>query len=327
VLRNSFMAIILDTFAKLREVEYERNLQASNSCFICGVEKHDYDKMINPGTSSTFGFHRSVTHRTENYIYFVLSIWSQPPQADNGLQMYIRNRIIANDTSWFPIGIISNAEVKDMGKNDDGSGVLGIDGAKQHATAAEEQLDRMVDMLSSSPQAGDRQQNGASPSPTGTPTATLLGKSDKNTSGSSGGQQERDIRDTVYRETIDFSAFSDAIRSQFSELSRRLDDISSVTAATATATTKTTTNTSSTETHTLATAEHRHLVETSQDSQQPPLIIRPSPQRAVVSRPWGESPYSAMSIRSISGPPRPNATVFGHDPLNQEDTKEGGFEG
>ena len=327
VLRNSFMAIILDTFAKLREVEYERNLQASNSCFICGVEKHDYDKMINPGTSSTFGFHRSVTHRTENYIYFVLSIWSQPPHADNGLQMYIRNRIIANDTSWFPIGIISNAEVKDIGKNDDGSGVLGIDGAKQHATAAEEQLDRMVDMLSSSPQAGDRQQNGASPAPPGTPTATLLGKSDKNTSGSSGGQQERDIRDTVYRETIDFSAFSDAIRSQFSELSRRLDDISSATGATATATTKTTTNTSSAETHTLATAEHRHQAETSQESQQPPLIIRPSPQRAVVARPWGESPYSAMSIRSISGPPRPNATATVQDSSNQEDTKEASFEG
>jgi hypothetical protein len=328
VLRNSFMAIILDTFAKLREVEADRALQASNSCFVCGVEKHDYDKMINPGTSSTFGFHRSVTHRTENYIYFVLSIWSQPPHEDNGLQMYIRNRIIANDTSWFPIGIISNAEVKEMGggKNDEG-GMLLMDEAKQHTTAAEEQLDRMVDMLNSSPGQvpGDNRQKGVSPAPPGTPLPVAqVGKSsssDDATSGSSGGQHERGIRDTVYRENIDLSAFSDVIRSQFSELSRRLDDISSATAATA----KTTTATTSAETHTLATAE-RHLsqAETSEESQ-PPLIIRPSPQRAVVSRPWGESPYSAMAVRSISGPPRPNATTTAtQEVFTQEDTKENG---
>jgi len=114
ILRNSFHAIIIDTFGKLREVQFERDSQANNSCFICGVERHDYDARLPPGKASTFQHHREVTHNIQNYVYFVLSIWTQPPEEDNGIEMYVRKRIASNDVQWFPIGIAHTGDTSEI---------------------------------------------------------------------------------------------------------------------------------------------------------------------------------------------------------------------
>ena len=48
----------------------------------------------------------------EGYVYFVLSIWTQPQEEDNGIEMYVRKRIAANDVQWFPIGIAHNEDAE-----------------------------------------------------------------------------------------------------------------------------------------------------------------------------------------------------------------------
>lgn len=105
ILRHIFFAIIVDTFGKLRELKFERDQHANNSCFICSIDRHDFDKLVSPGVSNGFAFHRSVTHNTLHYLYYIISIWQSPERDDNGIEMYVRRCLRSGDISWFPIGV------------------------------------------------------------------------------------------------------------------------------------------------------------------------------------------------------------------------------
>lgn len=332
ILRNSFMAIIVDTFGKLREVQYERDLQASNSCFICGVERYDYDKLVNPGAASSFGLHRSVTHRIENYIFFVLSVWSQPQKEDNGLQMYVRKRIAANDVGWFPIGIIT----KTLVENEKDEANLAISSATANNAAAmnfDAQEDEETPDSGSSPLRTSSRQEGG------------LGGTPEYAEDSVGGMDKLSIdspkvRDSPVmgrnRKTLLSSAASSAesknmedlarsIRSSFDAFSRRLDALEERTAQSnlslpardltysQSSRVKELVSGSTTASLTLTTSGDTSAQPAPIDTRAPVAdnsgsmsddsnfhVIRPSPLRANV-RPWGSSPYSTLDrIRTIT---------------------------
>jgi len=121
ILRHIFFAIIVDTFGKLRELKFERDMQMNNSCFICGVERHDFDKGSVPGKSSGFAFHRQVTHFTGNYILFIMHIWEQATTDDDGIELHVRKCLEKGDISWFPVGT-SGVRDRHGGHHDSGAG-------------------------------------------------------------------------------------------------------------------------------------------------------------------------------------------------------------
>lgn len=87
-----------------------RDMQTNNACFICGIERHDFDKAVmHAGSNNGFSHHRDVTHNTLHYLYFVIHIWQQLPEDDNGVEMYVRRCLAAGDISWFPIGLLSES--------------------------------------------------------------------------------------------------------------------------------------------------------------------------------------------------------------------------
>ena len=108
ILRHIFFAIIVDTFGKLRELKYEREDHRNNSCFICGVDRHEFDKMKNIGPLQGFSYHRSVVHNVVNYIYFVILIFEQKSEDDSGLEKHVRECVSKGDISWLPIGAGGN---------------------------------------------------------------------------------------------------------------------------------------------------------------------------------------------------------------------------
>jgi len=112
ILRNIFFGIIINTFGELRNIKKEREEHASNRCFICGVDRHEYDK-IKHKDNVDFKSHRKKTHNMWNYLYFVVKIWYQPRNQDTSLEKYVRMCMEKDDTCWFPVGVI--------GYNDDGS--------------------------------------------------------------------------------------------------------------------------------------------------------------------------------------------------------------
>mmetsp|Transcript_31677 Transcript_31677/g.43452 ORF Transcript_31677/g.43452 Transcript_31677/m.43452 type:complete len:3399 (+) Transcript_31677:56-10252(+) len=135
ILRHIFFAIIVDTFGKLRELKFERESEAQNTCFICGIERQDYNLRLNQYLSSarrsddhnhdswdrrsdskgseliSFQQHRNKTHNTLNYLYFIVGILEQPCNEDTGVQSFVRHCLEVGEVGWFPIGVASELHV------------------------------------------------------------------------------------------------------------------------------------------------------------------------------------------------------------------------
>jgi hypothetical protein len=108
ILRNIFFGIIINTFGELRNIKKEREEHVSNRCFICGIDRHDYDKMRHKDQGD-FKSHRNQSHNIWNYLYFVVKIWYQPRNQDTSLEQYVRLSMENDDTNWFPVGVIGNS--------------------------------------------------------------------------------------------------------------------------------------------------------------------------------------------------------------------------
>ena len=107
ILRNIFFGIIINTFGELRSIKEEREDHVSNRCFICGIDRHDYDKM-RLKDQGDFIHHRNYNHNIWNYLYFVMKIWYQPRNQDTSLEQYVRKCMERDDIGWFPIGVVGN---------------------------------------------------------------------------------------------------------------------------------------------------------------------------------------------------------------------------
>lgn len=99
VLHNVVMGIIVDTFSELREEKIERLRDTTETCFICGFDKQVFDR---DKESDGFSAHVKKEHCMWNYIYFMIYIWQQDKDDDDGLEQYVRRSIEANDISWLP---------------------------------------------------------------------------------------------------------------------------------------------------------------------------------------------------------------------------------
>lgn len=102
ILLNVIFGIIIDTFAGLRSQKAERLLDTTETCFICGINKQVFDR-ASDGTDG-FKTHIKFDHNMWNYMYFIMFLWQQDKDDDDGLELYIRQCIAKKDISWFPIG-------------------------------------------------------------------------------------------------------------------------------------------------------------------------------------------------------------------------------
>lgn len=109
LLRNIFFGIIIDTFGELRDTKAEKEADAANRCFICGIDRFEYDKRV-PHGSINFMLHRESVHNMWNYLYFAIKIWKQPRDQDSGIEVHVRKCISQGDVSWMPIGRIGVLE-------------------------------------------------------------------------------------------------------------------------------------------------------------------------------------------------------------------------
>lgn len=110
LLRNIFFGIIINAFGEIRNTMDERSEHSANRCFVCGVDRYEFDKQSLE--EYDFKYHREVTHNIENYLYFIIRLWQQPEDQDNGMENYIRKCIHYGDINWFPIGQIGVHENK-----------------------------------------------------------------------------------------------------------------------------------------------------------------------------------------------------------------------
>lgn len=99
VLLNVCQGITVDTFSELREEKLERLKDTFETCFICGIDKQVFDRNKE---SKGFKVHIKKEHNMWNYLYFIIYIWEQDKDDDDGLEQYVRRSIDADDISWLP---------------------------------------------------------------------------------------------------------------------------------------------------------------------------------------------------------------------------------
>ena len=87
-----FGIIIIDTFASLRDEKEDFKFDMNNVCFICSIERNEFDRFGNG-----FENHIETDHNIFDYVYYKVYIKSKPETEYNGTESNI-----GNDSSWFP---------------------------------------------------------------------------------------------------------------------------------------------------------------------------------------------------------------------------------
>eukprot|EP01038_Epipyxis_sp_PR26KG_P007796 gene7796-10591_t len=100
VMLNIIKGITIDTFVDLRKSLEARLQDTTEKCFICGIDKNTFNRKLD---RNAFRVHTKIDQNLWNYVYFIIFIWEQSKDDDDGLETYVRRCIDANDLAWFPM--------------------------------------------------------------------------------------------------------------------------------------------------------------------------------------------------------------------------------
>jgi hypothetical protein len=100
ILMNIIFGIIIDTFSELREAKQERVDDTEGTCFICGIDKNIFDSK----GAEVYPKHISKEHNMWAYLKFMILIWKQDKDDDDGLEQYVRMQLEAGSLDWLPAG-------------------------------------------------------------------------------------------------------------------------------------------------------------------------------------------------------------------------------
>ena len=98
---NLVAGVIITTFGELREKKLTKDQDTVGLCFICGIEKQTFDRASDEPNG--FLTHIKIDHNMWNYLYFIVLLWEQDKDDDDGLELYVRRAIEADEITWFPI--------------------------------------------------------------------------------------------------------------------------------------------------------------------------------------------------------------------------------
>lgn len=113
IVLNIIKGITIDTFLEMREVRLEREEDTEKRCFICGIDELDFSRAID---RDAFKRHIKSDQNLWSYIYFIIHLWEQDKDDDDGLEWSIRRMVDEGDLSWFPL----NKAVALIGRETDG---------------------------------------------------------------------------------------------------------------------------------------------------------------------------------------------------------------
>lgn len=85
---------------ELRKDLEERLTDTTEKCFICGIEKNTFNRTLD---RTAFDKHTTEDQNLWSYVYFIIYIWQQDKDDDDGLESFVRRCIEKNDLFWFPM--------------------------------------------------------------------------------------------------------------------------------------------------------------------------------------------------------------------------------
>ena len=101
IMLNVIFGIIIDTFSDLRSKKNERLADTTEICLICNIDKQTFDR----AADSSVGFRNHVKndHNMWAYVSFIIYLWEQDKDDDDGLEQFVRRSVDNNDIAWFPL--------------------------------------------------------------------------------------------------------------------------------------------------------------------------------------------------------------------------------
>lgn len=102
ILLNVIFGIIIDTFSDLRTKKIKMREDTTQRCFICNYTKNLFDQTSDLEQRG-FKHHITEDHNMWNYLYFIIHIWEQDKDDDDGLEQYVRRCVDTDDIAFFPL--------------------------------------------------------------------------------------------------------------------------------------------------------------------------------------------------------------------------------
>lgn len=113
VMLNILKGITIDTFVELRKALESRMEDTTERCFVCGIDKNTFNRTLD---RDAFRNHIKHDQNLWNYVFFIIYIWEQDKDDDDGLESFVRKCIQQNDLTWFPLNkAIRLAEFQEKG--------------------------------------------------------------------------------------------------------------------------------------------------------------------------------------------------------------------
>eukprot|EP00941_MAST-03F_sp_MAST-3F-sp1_P004102 g4102.t1 len=98
ILLNVIFGIIVDTFGDLRGQKEEQHEDMSNNCFICNINRNDFES-----ANQNFTTHIKEQHNMWEYLNFLLHLRTKDGDEYNGLEDYVAACLEAEEITWFPV--------------------------------------------------------------------------------------------------------------------------------------------------------------------------------------------------------------------------------
>ena len=106
LLVNVVFGIILDQFGQLRDAEDENAKAMTSQCFICSIDRSDFDAHFNERGQQN-GFIRSHVmqeHNMWNYLFFIIYLREKDETDFTGIDSFVMECLERKDVSWVPRG-------------------------------------------------------------------------------------------------------------------------------------------------------------------------------------------------------------------------------
>ncbi|XP_021948195.1 inositol 1,4,5-trisphosphate receptor [Folsomia candida] len=97
IVLNLIFGVIIDTFADLRTEKQHREETLRNTCFICGLNRSNFDNK-----AVTFEHHIKREHNMWNYLYFMVLLKTKDPTEFTGSECYVSKALKERKLGWFP---------------------------------------------------------------------------------------------------------------------------------------------------------------------------------------------------------------------------------
>ena len=130
---NVITGLMVDSFGARREEVSERDSIWADQCFVCGMERENYE---NKGLQVDFDTHLSTDHELWTYVYYLAYLKRKDPTEMNGIEAYVKRQVDNVDLEWIP----SNTCFAIQDKTGGTTGGESTSGADQLTTAEDGKL-------------------------------------------------------------------------------------------------------------------------------------------------------------------------------------------